>query len=179
MQGITKPRLTLVSDVRQFAGVEGPFSPLAGGDSLTFCGGRKALADSHAVDVPTLDALAEDRVTEATDAAGHTWFLRLSGTWLIVAFRERTAAELVEENDRADDMRLTAIPSNRVQACRRIAFELGRMAGAMAPDRCPPRSRRRALQRRIADLAALQADLLYGRSTPMSEVRRRMGALGL
>jgi len=179
VQGITKPRLTLVADVLKFQGVAGSFSPMAGADSLSFCGSRIALVNSHAVDVPPLDALTEDCVTEATDAEGRTWFLRLCGGWMVYAFRERSEQELTELNDRYEDSQLTAIPRNRVQACRRIAQELSDMADAMSPDRCPARSQRRALKRRMADLSLLQFELLRGRSIPMPEVRVRMGALGL
>ncbi|WP_183024349.1 hypothetical protein [Variovorax sp. UMC13] len=177
-QGVSKPLLSLVSDVRHFQGVEGRFSPFAGPDSLTFGGSLLGLANSHRVNVPDLKEIPEDSVTEATDEAGHTWYIRCNGGWLITAFRELTAQEIEERNERWEDSLLSGIPKNRVMTCRRIAVELMVLAEAMSPDRCPPRSARRLLKQQMLGLARVQFDLLHGKSAPMSEIRTRMKALG-
>jgi hypothetical protein len=177
-KGISKPLLSLVSDVRNFQGVEGPFAPFAGPDSLTFGGSLLGLASSHRVNVPDLKDIPEDNVTEATDEAGHTWYIRCYGGWLITAFRELTAQEIEEQNERWEESLIMDIPKIRVMTCRRIAVELMVLAGAMSPDRCPPRSARRLLKKQMLGLAQVQFDLLYGKSVPMSEIRTRMKARG-
>lgn len=177
-QGVSKPLLSLVSDVRQFQGIAGPFAAFAGPDSLTFCGSRSALINSHGVDVPELGSLGEAHVTEATDAQGHTWFLRVTGKWLIYAFRERTAEELAEQLEQYNNSVISGVPKNRVLTCRYLAIKLMSMTEAMSPDRSPSRSARRLLKRQIAGVAQLQFDLLYSKTVPMSEVRTRMADLG-
>lgn len=178
-QGISKPMLSLVSDVRNFQGVEGLFAPFPGPDSLTFGGSLLGLANSHGVKVPDLKDVPEDGVTEAADEAGHTWYLRCCGGWMITAFRERTEAELVELAEQHADSLVRMVPTYRVQCIRRTAIELMRMAEAMSPDRCPSRSARRLMKKRINAVGQLQFDMLCGTSVSMAEIRERMEALAV
>lgn len=178
LKRLSKPMLSLVSDVQRFQGVEGPFAPFAGSDSLTFGGSLHGLARTHGVIVPELKDVPEEGVIEATDAVGHTWYIRCVGDWMVSAFRELTAKEIEERTDRWEESLLSGIPKIRVLTCRRIALELIRLAEATSPDRCPPRSARRLLKRQIIGLANVQFDLLYSKAVPMADIRTRMKALG-
>lgn len=178
-QRVSKPLLSLVSDVQQFQGIAGPFAPFAGPDSLTFSGSLLGLVNSHGVNVPSLEDIPKDGVIEATDAAGHTWYIRCHGDWFVSAFRERTNAELAKLADQEAEHAVRMVPTYRFLAIRSIAFELMWIAEAMAPDQCPSRSARRTLKKRINALGQLQIDMLCNMSVSMSEVRERMEALAL
>ena len=179
LKAVSKPLLSLVSDVQQFQGIAGPFAPVAGPDSLTFGGSLPGLVSSHGVNVPALEEVPQDGAIEATDAAGHTWYIRSHGDWFVTAFRERTDAELAVRADQEAEHTVKMVATYRFSSIRRIAIELMRTAEAMTPDRCPTRSARRALKKRLNALGQLQFDMLTNRLLTASEVRERMEALAL
>ena len=169
-QGISKAALNLVGQST------GPFSPIPGPDSLTFCGTLLALAKSHQVDISAVGS-DQDTVYEAKDQDGHTWWMRCAGC-IAFAFRERTESEMIEYLDQCSSMYRADLSSDHVRAMRRIAYVLVETASAMTPDRCPSREQRRALKKRVRGLASLQLDiLLRSDQMPMSEARARMMAL--
>jgi len=154
----------------------GPYSPLPSPDSLQFSGSWLALERSHSVDLSSVGK-ACDRVYQAVDAHGHTWFVRRGGFGLL-AFRERTPAELVDLGDQAEDMRCNSIPSYRINLVWRIAMEMAVMAERLRPERVAPRASRRRFKARMLNLAELQRTVLVG-ALPASVARERLKALVL
>lgn len=150
--------------------------PIPGPDSIEFGGTRLALERKHGVDLSNVGD-ERDRVYEATDRQGLTWFVRRGGVGL-QAFRERTADELIVRSNHLEELKCKVIPAFRLQSARLIAIELAAVAEQLAPDRCGTRASRRRFKKRMAALSMLQWELLAG-ALSASIARARMQALGL
>ncbi|MDI3382531.1 hypothetical protein ACFPPF_16530 [Xenophilus aerolatus] len=154
----------------------GPYSPIPDLDSILFSGSSLALERKHAVDLSQVGE-ARDCVYQAADAHGQTWYVRRGGFGLL-AFRERTASELVEQRDLQAEMRGSFIPQYRLGLAWLITMEISRMVGDLKPERVCPRADRRRFKTRVRALLILQMDLLEG-MVKASAARERMRALGL
>lgn len=159
--------------------VAGPFSPIPGPDSIVFNGTRKALVATHRIDMP--EDFTGMGVLEAKDPAGHTWFVREGSSipWLLVAFRERTAEELIKHIEWCSEYHRADVQFDRLRASRTIAGELMLIAQCMSPDRCPSRAARRVLKRKLLAMADLQHSMLSKQPPTLAEVKTRMRDLGL
>lgn len=173
VRGVTESALKLVPDA------VGPFSPIEGPHSVGFTGSPVALKNVHRVDLPPVESLELNRVVEAKDADGHTWFVTRRHSWMVSAFRERTEEELTAFFDRRNGDLRSSIPFDRISACRLISIEVVRMAYDLRPERCPSRSQRRHHKYRLEALARLQVEVLSGRRLTMADVRSRMEDLGV
>jgi len=157
----------------------GPYSPIGGPNSITFCGSLLALAKSHQVNTAGIADGNYSKVYEAKDSEGHTWFVRWIGDPLFFAFRDRTAQEIEDEDDRVENLYGVHFQRMRLDACRLVAYALGELAETMRPDQCPSRQRRRSIKRRMLALAALQQNLLSLTAINARALREEMSSLGL
>ena len=156
----------------------GPYSRIAGPNSITFCGGVLALARSHQVDTSGLREIRDGLVVEAKDAEGHIWYVR-SIRGFISAFRDRTRQELEDYIDECNSRIGVHFQKDRLVACRLVTYELMHLVDALRPERCDSRKRRRLLKRRMLALTVIQQDLLSLHPVSMRTLRQELGSLNL
>lgn len=157
----------------------GPYSPIRGPNSITFCGGLPALAREHQVDTKDITEGDYSRVFQTKDVEGRTWFVRWIGKPFFTAFRDPTAQEIEEDIDRADSNIGVYVERVRLDACRIVASEMRALAEGIRPEQCPSRQRRRAVKRRMLALTTLQCTLLSLKEVNARALREEMSSLGL
>lgn len=161
------------------AQADGPYSPRPGRTSEIFCGGSLALQRIHAVDISSLQPTEEGQVFQAPDASGRTWHCRWLGGVLWSAFRDRTDDEVMALINRCESRSVNMLPAYALRMCKRISVELYRMSYAMRPEMPMPRSQRRAMKHRLADIGSLLEGLLYRDALTLGQAESRMLELGI
>lgn len=157
----------------------GSYSPIPGPRSITFCGSMVALRKSYGVDV---DSLTEDdlsRTYVAKDRDGHTWYIR-SIEFPLVAFRDRTAEEIVEFEDRASDNLVASwFSSERLRYSRLIGHEMQWLAQALRPEAGQSRQARREFKKELLTLLEVPVDLMTYPPIKLADARARLKPFGL
>ena len=170
----------MIATAHELAGIAvGPYSPRPGPYSITFCGGIVALEKSYGIDIEGMTEEDLSRIYEAKDRDGHTWYIRPIG-FLWVAFRDRTAEEIVAFDDRAADNRISSwFSSERLRYSRQIGVRLRWIARALKPDAGQSRQARRDFKKELSTLLDIQVDLMTYPPAKLADVRARLEPFGL
>lgn len=157
----------------------GPYSPRPGPYSITFCGGIVALKKSYGIAIEGMTEEDLSRIYEAKDRDGHTWYIRPIG-FLWVAFRDRTAGEIEEFDDRAADNRFSSwFSSERLRYSRQIGQRLQWVTRALRSDAYQSRQARRNIKKQLSTLLDIQVDLMTYPPAKLADVRARLEPFGL
>lgn len=159
---------------------EGPYSPIAGPDSLTFCGGLLALSKRHGIDTANMADDQIGRIYETKDPNGHTWFVRFLGDPFWFAFRDRTPEEIdALEEEYADRCFSSWFSSERLRYCLEIGARVQQLLERFSPDRVQSRAARRNFKQQLSVLLDVQTRLMYDHTIKLAEVRERLSPFGL
>lgn len=155
----------------------GPYSPIPGPTSISFCGGKAALAHQLRVDTSPLSPDADiSPVVELKDDLGRSWYVR-NEDGLCRAFRDRNDEEIIKYMHAGAERSHQMFPSRGLVAVHNLALEIFWAASAMCPDKHMARSKRREIKKRLIALADLQMDLLTRKVCKSQDIDQRMAEL--